>query len=74
VIDHLPSAMSNHISEKVDFPSEAAAEADGSDNGTSIPVELAPEEHAHLSVGDILRGTAVHELNPFERKAALINS
>jgi hypothetical protein len=63
--------MSDHISDKVDFKTEA----DSSDKATSnIKVELAPEEHGHLTVGDILRGTAVHELTPFERKAALINA
>lgn len=62
----------NDTSDKVVFQDPRAS----SDIATStdIKVELAPEEHGHLSVGDILRGTAVHELTPFERKAALINA
>jgi hypothetical protein len=62
--------MSDVVSDKVGFQ----AEVDASDKESNVRAELAPEEHAHLSVGDILRGTAVHELNPFERKAALINA
>lgn len=62
--------MSNQISEKVAFETEA----DSIDKSTNIKAELASEEPAHLTVGDILRGTAAHELTPFERKAALINA
>lgn len=62
--------MSNHISEKAAFE----ADADCSDKENKIQAEMAPEEQGHLSVGDILRGTAVHELTPFERKAALVNT
>ena len=74
--DHIFSAMSNDDTlHKV----VSQHETDGSDTAnktdiTDIKVELAAEEHAHLSVGDILRGTAAHELTPFERKAALINA
>lgn len=54
-------------------------DTDGSDKATKaditdLKVELAAEQHGHMSVGDMLRGTAVHELTPFERKAALINA
>ncbi len=65
----------NDAADKVAYQNEA-------DNDTKAPtgdiadlkVDLATGEHAHLSVGDILRGTAVHESTPFERKAALINA
>ena len=36
--------------------------------------EVAPEKHVHLTVADMLKGTASHDLTPFERKAALINA
>lgn len=54
-------------------------DTDGSDKMTKtemadMKAEISTEEHAHLSVGDVLRGTAVHQLTPFERKAALINA
>jgi hypothetical protein len=32
------------------------------------------EKHEHVSIGDMISGTAVQELTPFERKAALINA
>lgn len=63
--------MSNDISDKTSF--RADVEADGSDKDTKTRADFA-EEHAHLSLGDVLRGTAVHESTPFERKAALINA
>jgi hypothetical protein len=67
--------MSSDNLEKTVFPHEG----DGSDKAagadvTTIKAELSTEEHAHLSVGDILRGTVVQELTGFERKAALINA
>lgn len=43
-------------------------------NITDLKVEVAAEEHGHLSVADMLRGTAAHDMTPFERKAALINA
>lgn len=64
------STHSNHISEKVAFEPEA----DRPENDNIIKIELAPEERGHLSIADVFRGTAVHELTPFERKAALINA
>jgi hypothetical protein len=64
-------ALSNEISEKGPFE----ADTDSSEKGPSVGViEPVPLEHGHLNVGDILRGTAVHESTPFERKAALINA
>ena len=62
--------MSNNILGKGSF--EADTKDDGSDKGNNVGVELL-EEHAHLSLGDVLKGTAVHESTSFERKAALIN-
>jgi hypothetical protein len=62
--------MSNITSEKAPFETEA----NKSDPEINSGVDVLVEEHAHLSVGDILRGTAVHESTPFERKAALINA
>lgn len=59
--------------EKVPFETNT----DKSDKGTGSHIEDGSVdnavEHAHLSAGDILRGTAVHEFTPFERKAALVN-
>lgn len=43
------------------------------DTSTDLKVEIIEGEHTHLSVGDILRGTATSETTLFERKAALIN-
>lgn len=40
---------------------------------TDLKVEYAQEQQGHMSVADMLRGTAENELTPFERKAALIN-
>lgn len=66
--------MSKDDSSKASFHHET----DGSDIGTKagitdIQAEQAPDGQGHMSVGDILRGTAEHELTPFERKAALVN-
>ncbi|RMZ75567.1 hypothetical protein DV737_g5243, partial [Chaetothyriales sp. CBS 132003] len=36
--------------------------------------ELAAGKHDHLSLADIIKGTATHSLTPLERKAALINA
>lgn len=63
------------ISDKVALQNDT----DGSDKAanadiTDFKVELATEQHGHISVGDILRGSAAHDLTPFERKAALINA
>lgn len=33
-----------------------------------------PQENTHVSMGDVIAGTAVQQLTPFERKAALINA
>jgi hypothetical protein len=64
-------ALSKEISEKAPFE----ADTDSSEKGLKVGVvEPMPIEHGHLNVGDILRGTAVHESTPFERKAALINA
>lgn len=73
----MPSSMST--SDNLD-PAVSQHEAAGSDKAvkvadiTDIKAELSTEEHAHLSVGDMLRGTAIQELTPFEHKAALINA
>jgi hypothetical protein len=64
------SVPSDHVSEKIAL--EPKVGSLDKDNG--IQSEVASEEHGHLSVGDILRGTASSELTPFERKAALINA
>jgi hypothetical protein len=63
--DNLDPAVSQH---------EAADKAVKAADITDIKAELSTEEHAHLSVGDMLRGTAIQELTPFEHKAALINA
>jgi hypothetical protein len=60
-------ALSHDISNKARFETGA----DGSDKHSD---DALLEEHPHLSVGDMLKGTAVHETTPFERKAALINA
>ncbi|KAG0651672.1 MFS siderochrome iron transporter 1 [Hyphodiscus hymeniophilus] len=64
------SVPSDHISEK--FANEL--ETDFPDKQNGVQIELSPEERGHLSIGDLLKGTAVHELTPFEQKAALINA
>jgi hypothetical protein len=61
-------AMPTDISDKVAFEPRA----ESFDNGTNLKIEL-PEEKGHLTVADVLRGTAVQELTPFDHKAALIN-
>jgi hypothetical protein len=61
--------MSIHNSEKVAFE----AKTNSSEEESQTQGEVVTEEHGHLSIGDVLRGTAVQELTPFERKAALIN-
>ncbi|KFX95693.1 hypothetical protein O988_05683 [Pseudogymnoascus sp. VKM F-3808] len=53
-------------------------DTDGSEKATKgdvtdLKVEYAQEQQGHMSVADMLRGTAENELTPFERKAALIN-
>lgn len=53
-------------------------DTDGSDKATKtditdLKVEFAEEQNGHMSLGDVLKGTAAHSLTPFERKAALIN-
>lgn len=53
-------------------------DTDGSEKATKgdvtdLKVEYAEEPQGHMSVADMLRGTAENELTPFERKAALIN-
>lgn len=62
--------MSIHQPDKV----AVVAETDSSNKESNIDLKLAPQEHAHLSVGDIFRGTAVNEMTIFQRKAALINA
>lgn len=64
--DNLDQAVFQHEADEPDKTAKADI--------TDIKAELPTEEHAHLSVGDILRGTAVQELTPFEHKAALINA
>jgi hypothetical protein len=63
-------ASSNEITEKAPFE----ATADSSDNDHEIRGEVVPVEHVHLTVGDMLKGTGVHESTPFERKASLVNA
>jgi hypothetical protein len=63
--DNLEKSVSQHKTDGFDK---------GTADATDLKVELAVEEHGHISVGDIVRGTAVQETTPFERKAALINA
>ncbi|KAL5351858.1 hypothetical protein ACLOAV_003720 [Pseudogymnoascus australis] len=54
-------------------------DTDGSDKATKaditdLKVEFAEEQNGHMSLGDVLKGTAAHSLTPFECKAALINA
>lgn len=65
------SAPSDHVAEKV-APETVKDLSPDKENGSQI--ELSREEHGHLTIGDVFRGTAVRELTPFERKAALINA
>jgi hypothetical protein len=64
-------AMSNDLSDKKTASEDV--EADSAKMQHDEPKAVFAEEHAHLSLGDVLRGTAGHETNAFERKAALIN-
>lgn len=56
-------STSDHVSEKNAFGQENHFE-----KGTGA------QESNHVSIGDVISGTAVQELTPFERKAALINA
>jgi hypothetical protein len=64
------STPSDHISDKAGIEPET----DLPDVENGVQTKFASEEHGHLSIGDVFRGTAVSELTPFERKAALINA
>ncbi|KAK5029526.1 hypothetical protein LTS07_005988 [Exophiala sideris] len=63
------SASVNPVSEKAVFDDKA-----NYPEGEDDVQEVAPEKHVHLTVADMLKGTASHDLTPFERKAALINA
>jgi hypothetical protein len=56
-------STSDHVSEK-----NALEQDNHSDK------ENGPQENNHVSMGDVITGTAVQELTPFERKAALVNA
>jgi hypothetical protein len=62
------SALPTDYSEKPAF----APRADSPENGAILKIDL-PEEKSHLTIADVLRGTGVQELTPFDHKAALIN-
>lgn len=45
------------------------------ENGSGSPVETeVSSSEGHVSLGDIIEGTATHQATPFERKAALVNA
>lgn len=69
--------MTNQPNKNVDkTQSEIVADGDcRSDTFDNEPIKPAlKEEHGHLNLKDIFKATAVKELTPFERKAALINA
>ncbi|KAI1613598.1 sugar transporter-like protein [Exophiala viscosa] len=62
------STFNEPVSEKAVFEDKA----NYPDTEDDVQV-VAPEKNVHLTVADMLKGTASHDLTPFERKAALIN-
>lgn len=62
------------LQHKNDFTVESDQKSKEDGTGATYSHEEDNQGDNHLSIGAVLRGQVAHELTPFERKAALINS